>query len=77
MKIRFTQRVIVPGGPFYRPGDEVQTDPHQITPARAAEWVAKGWAQEIAMDAPLTKAPDAPAVDKMMTREKVSAKAQQ
>lgn len=74
MRIKFTQRVAIPGGPTYLPGDLADTDAHFMPPARAAEFVRRGWAREEPIMDATTKAPLAPPVDKMLTRDKAATK---
>lgn len=72
MRIKFVSKVTIPGGPLYRPGDVAETG-FGFTPEAAKECIARGWAvldqPQRDVNTPLTKALDAPPVDKQMTRE--------
>jgi hypothetical protein len=74
MRLRFLAKVAVPGGPLYNAGDVAETDPHFITAERAADYIARGWAQEDQATDAATKAPLAPDVDRMITRDKAAVK---
>lgn len=73
MRIRFTGSVSVLGGPRYHAGEIIETDPHVMTEKKARQYVAGGWAVEVAMPAkpkepPVEQPKDAkgPPVDRMV-----------